>query len=79
MQLFKETLKINFIKHTRITRIISSILLILSIGVLIINGLNLGVEFTGGTTLNISLKKESPPRDTSISAFRENINNNSTI
>lgn len=78
MQLFKETLKINFIKHISITKIISSILLILSIGVLIINGLNLAVEFTGGTTLNISLRKESMQRDISISTFRENINNNLT-
>ena len=76
MQLFKETLTIDFIKHTRITRIISCVLLILSIGILIIQGLNLTVEFTGGTTLNVSLQKASMPiQDISISTFREDINN----
>ena len=57
MQIFQETLTIDFITHTRITRIISCILLILSIAILIIQGLNLTVEFTGGTTLNVSLQK----------------------
>ena len=68
MQLFKNTLKINFINYTTITGIVSFILLILSIGVLFIKGLNLSVEFTGGTNLNISLEK------TSIGEFRETVN-----
>tara|TARA_Y100001970_G_scaffold91791_1_gene115840 strand:- start:38417 stop:39325 length:909 start_codon:yes stop_codon:yes gene_type:complete len=68
MQLFKNTLQINFLGKTKITSIISSILLIISICILFFKGLNLTVEFTGGTNLNVSLDK------TTISDFRTNIN-----
>ena len=69
MQLFKSTLTLNFSKYTSITGIISVLLILISLLLIIINGLNLAVEFTGGTNLNLSLEK------TSISEFRENINN----
>ena len=68
MQLFNNTLKIDFLAKTKITSIISGILFIMSTGILIINGLNLTVEFTGGTNLNISLEK------TTIGDFRNTIN-----
>ena len=69
MQLFKSTLTLNFSKYTSITGIISVLLILISLLLIIINGLNLAVEFTGGTNLNLSLEK------TSISEFRENVNN----
>ncbi len=69
MQLFKSTLTLNFSKYTSITSIVSALLTLISLLLIIINGLNLAVEFTGGTNLNLSLGK------TSISEFRENINN----
>ena len=55
MQIFKNTLTINFISYTFFTTIASSIILVSSIIVLLINGLNLTVEFTGGTNINISM------------------------
>ena len=69
MQLFKSTLTFNFNKYTSITGIVSVLLILISLFLVIINGLNLAVEFTGGTNLNLTLEK------TSISEFRENINN----
>ena len=69
MQLFKSTLTLNFSKYTSITGIVSALLILISLLLIIINGLNLAVEFTGGTNLNLSLEK------TSISEFRENVNN----
>ena len=55
MQIFKNTLTINFISYTLFTTISSSIVLVSSIIILLINGLNLTVEFTGGTNINISM------------------------
>jgi len=55
MQIFKNTLTINFISYTFFTTIASGIILVSSIIVLLINGLNLTVEFTGGTNINISM------------------------
>ena len=53
MRLFKNTLTIDFMSRVKITGIVSVILLIVSAGVLLINGLNLTIEFTGGTNLNV--------------------------
>ena len=53
MKLFKHTLSINFLNHSFITGILSSISIISAILILSFKGLNLTIEFTGGTTLNI--------------------------
>ena len=68
MQLFKNTLKIDFLGKTKFTGIMSGILFIISIGILFFNGLNLTVEFTGGTNLNVSIEK------TTIGDFRNTVN-----
>ena len=57
MKLFKETLSINFLNHTMITGILSSICVLAAVLIIFIKGLNLTVEFTGGTNLNISVSK----------------------
>ena len=66
MQLFKNTLTINFIKHTSKTSIISLLLLLSAIGIILFNNLNLTIEFTGGTNLNLTVPNSN------ISEFREN-------
>ena len=70
MQIFKNTLKINFISYTFFTSIGSGILLVISTIILLINGLNLTVEFTGGTNINISMES------CSIKDFRDILNSN---
>ena len=70
MRLFKNTLTIDFMSRIKITGIVSFLLLVVSAGVLLINGLNLTVEFTGGTNLNVSLEKIP------IGEFRNTIHNN---
>ena len=57
MKLFKHTLSINFLNHSFITSILSSICVLSTILILIFKGLNLSIEFTGGTTLNILVPK----------------------
>ena len=69
MQLFKTTLSIDFIRQTSKTSILSALLVLVSMGILLFKGLNLTIEFTGGTNLNI-IMNEIP-----ISEFRESVNN----
>jgi len=57
MKLFKHTLSINFLSHSFITSLLSSICIISAVVILIFKGLNLTIEFTGGTTLNILVPK----------------------
>lgn len=56
MRIIKDT-NINFIGKRRIALIISSILIIIGIGFLIANGPNYGVDFTGGTSLQLKFEK----------------------
>ena len=57
MKLFKETLSINFLNHTMVTGILSCICVVSAVLIILIKGLNLTIEFTGGTNLNISVSK----------------------
>lgn len=56
MRIIKDT-NINFIGQRKIALTISSILIIIGIGFLIVNGPNYGVDFTGGTTLQLKFEK----------------------
>ena len=65
MQIFKNTLQINFSSYNFFTGILSCLLILTSLLILFWKGLNLTVEFTGGTNINISIVK------TQIKDFRE--------
>tara|TARA_B100001989_G_scaffold252550_1_gene235026 strand:+ start:3195 stop:4097 length:903 start_codon:yes stop_codon:yes gene_type:complete len=65
MQIFKNTLQINFSSYNFFTGILSCLLILISLFILFWKGLNLTVEFTGGTNINISIVK------TQIKDFRE--------
>ncbi len=53
MEFFKIKHDINFMKYSKITNIISVCTFIIAILFLYINGLNLSIEFTGGTLLEV--------------------------
>jgi preprotein translocase subunit SecF len=53
--LYHERTNFQFIKHTRRWLILSAVLLTISIGALILNGLNLGIEFEGGTSWQVRM------------------------
>ena len=65
MQIFRNTLQINFSSYNFFTSILSCLLILTSLFILFWKGLNLTVEFTGGTNINISIVK------TQIKDFRE--------
>ncbi len=48
---------IDFTGKRKIAMILSAILMVVSIGSLIVNGLNLGVDFTGGTVIEVGYKE----------------------
>jgi preprotein translocase subunit SecF len=53
MQLLKGTLSIDFMGKRRFTMILSAVLLAVSLGALLTKGLNFGIDFTGGTLIEV--------------------------
>jgi preprotein translocase subunit SecF len=53
MQLLKGKLAIDFMGKRRYAMILSAVVLLISIGALVTKGLNFGVDFTGGTLIEV--------------------------
>lgn len=53
MELFKKDLHIDFMGKRRAALVFSSALILLSIGAMMMRGLNFGLDFTGGTLLEV--------------------------
>ncbi len=58
MQLLRKETSFNFMKKCRLTAILSSLMMLISIASLGIQGLNFGIDFTGGTMIEVSFKEE---------------------
>ena len=63
MQLIKPGVNIDFIGKRQIAFIISAVLLLASIGSLAVKGIKLGVEFEGGTLIQIQFPSKVDIRD----------------
>ena len=48
MQFLNKNIELNFMSKRKIAAFVSAILLLVSIGSLIVQGLNFGIDFTGG-------------------------------
>ncbi len=66
MQLFKQTTKIDFMGKRYHALILSTILILISLGSLATRGLNFGLDFTGGTLIEVGYN-----RSVELSAVRE--------
>jgi len=53
MKIFKDNLVIDFMGKRHYAIVLSSLALLVSIGSLLINGLNFGIDFTGGTLIEV--------------------------
>ncbi len=58
MQLFKET-NFDFMRHSRYALVLSVILLLVSIASLVVYRLNLGIDFTGGTLIELAFAQKA--------------------
>tara|TARA_A100001015_G_scaffold65751_1_gene72690 strand:+ start:2213 stop:3178 length:966 start_codon:yes stop_codon:yes gene_type:complete len=76
MQLLKQSLKIDFLGRRNLAWIISAILIIVSIASLATRGLNLGIDFTGGTIVEVGYTESTelaPIRDALAQAQFEDV------
>ena len=57
MEFLKRDTKIDFLGKRRLATIISAIIIVASIGSIAIKGLNFGIDFTGGTLVEVSYQQ----------------------
>jgi preprotein translocase subunit SecF len=77
--LFHERTRYNFIERSWRWALLSGTLLLIAVAGLAIGGLNLGIDFTGGTSITVQVKSSTAPsintvRDTLRAAGQSNAN-----
>ena len=70
MQIFKGKTKIDFMARRKLATNLSIILMLVAISSVILQGLNLGIDFTGGTLVEVGYKEPAQ-----LSSIREALNN----
>lgn len=70
MEFFKQNTEINFMGQRKGAAVLSVILFVLSLVSLFINGLNLGLDFTGGTQVQLSF-----PEAANLNKIRDSLQN----
>jgi len=59
MQFLKEKTSFNFMAKRKLAALFSAILLLVSIGSIVVNGFNFGIDFTGGTMIEVAYQEEA--------------------
>ncbi len=59
MQFLNKNVEFHFMSKRKVAAFISAILLLASIGSLIVQGLNFGIDFTGGTMIEVAYQEEA--------------------
>ena len=57
LRIIKSSTNINFMRIKKLTLFVSTILFLLSLSLIFIKGLNLGIDFTGGTLIEVRFKE----------------------
>ena len=57
LRIIKSATNINFMRIKKLTLFVSTILFVLSLSLIFIKGLNLGIDFTGGTLIEVRFKE----------------------
>jgi preprotein translocase subunit SecF len=57
LRIIKSSTNINFMRIKKLTLFVSTILFVLSLSLIFIKGLNLGIDFTGGTLIEVRFKE----------------------
>jgi preprotein translocase subunit SecF len=68
MQLFKSETHINFMGKRKLAMMLSGLLIVIALGSLLVRGLSLGIDFTGGTLVEIGF-----PQAVELPAVREKL------
>lgn len=63
LRLVKDGISIDFLKHRRVFLMMSLVLLAATIADVLLQGINFGIDFTGGTLVQIQTEKELPVGD----------------
>ncbi len=63
MQLIRSDTNINFVGQSRVFSIVSLIMIITAVGLMFFKGLNLGIDFAGGTVLQVQLPEDATSID----------------
>lgn len=71
MEFFRQTSAINFMGKSKIAMILSIIMVLSSLAILSLKGLNYGVDFAGGTIVQVKYKGDAP-----IDMMREKLSTN---
>ncbi len=71
MQFLNKNIELNFMSKRKIAAFVSAILLLVSIGSLIVQGLNFGIDFTGGTMIEVAYQEEAK-----LDVIRNTLNQN---
>lgn len=62
MEFFKKTTHINFLGQRKLAALLSVVLIAIAIGSLFVRGLNFGVDFTGGTLVEVGYDQAIDPQ-----------------
>ncbi len=68
MEFFKHNTQINFMGQRKLAAVLSLILFVLSLVSLVVNGLTLGLDFTGGTQIQLNF-----PQAANLNQIRDNL------
>ncbi|MEE9280488.1 MAG: protein translocase subunit SecF [Myxococcota bacterium] len=63
MQIIRPDTRIDFVKQAGFCTVVSLVLVIASIGVMVVRGFNFGIDFVGGTVIQVSVPEEAGPVD----------------